>query len=85
MVANGSASLTYLIDGTIIGSSAANVYFTSQPNCSQGAVVRQTQDLGKSKTKTATYQVKDDNGDVIWSGNVTFDATKDCTSYELVY
>jgi hypothetical protein len=83
--ADGSTSLTYYVDGSIIGSSATSVYFNSDPNCTQNGVVRVSKDLGKEKSKSATYKVVDDFGDIIWEGTVTFDATKSCTSIQLTY
>jgi hypothetical protein len=85
LVASGSTSLTYYIDGSIVGSSAANIYYTSAPSCTQSSVVRQTKELGNGKSKTSTYSVKDDIGDEIWTGTVTFDGTKSCTSYQLTW
>jgi len=78
-----STSLTYYVDGVIIGSSAASVYFTGEPSCSQNGVVGVTKDLGKLKTKTSTYKVVDNNDETLWEGSVTFDATKSCTSIQL--
>lgn len=80
-----STSLKYYVDGALIGSAAASVYYTGDPNCTQNGVVRVTKDLGKDKTKSATYKVVDDLGATIWEGNVTFDATKSCTSIQLTY
>jgi hypothetical protein len=80
-----STSLTYYVDGTIIGSSAASVYYTGDPNCTQNGVIRITKDLGKAKTKSATYKVVDNLGITIWEGNITFDASKSCTSVQLTY
>ena len=82
---NGSASLTFSVDGVVIGSYAANVFFNGDPSCGQASVVRTTKDLGSSKTKSSTYRVVDDFGDEIWSGNVTFDAANECLSIQLTY
>lgn len=78
-------SLTYYIDNQVVGSSAANVYFTGDPTCTQNNVVRKTIDLGSTKSKTSTFKVVDQDGAVQWEGSVTFDGTKSCTSYELKY
>lgn len=78
-------SLTIYVDNQVIGSYASSVFFPSAPACGQSAVVSKTLDLGKSKTKTASYLVKDDFGDEVWSGTVTFDASVECTMYELTY
>ena len=77
------SSLTIYVDNEIIGSYAASVYFTSDPDCDEQSVVRSTKNLGKSKTKTSTYKVVDDYGEEHWSGTVTYDASKSCTSIQL--
>jgi hypothetical protein len=82
---DGSASLTFSVDGNVIGSYATNVFFSSNPSCGQASVVRTIKDLGSSKTKSSTYRVVDDFGDEIWTGNVTFDAADECLSIELTY
>ena len=79
------SSLTFYVDNQVIGSYASSVFYPSAPACGQSSVVSKTLDLGKSKTKTATYMVKDDIGDEIWSGSITFDASVECTKYELIY
>ncbi|MFN5307347.1 MAG: hypothetical protein ACK5CV_09325 [Bacteroidota bacterium] len=76
-------SLAYYVDNQLIGSSAANVYFTGDPSCTQANVVRKTMDLGLAKTKTVPYKVVDQNSDIIWSGNATFDGTKSCINIQL--
>jgi hypothetical protein len=80
---DGVSSLTIYVDNEIVGSYAASVYFTGSPDCDQQSVVRSTKNLGGSKTKTSTYKVIDDFGDEHWSGTVTYDASKSCTSYKL--
>lgn len=85
LVTNGSTSLTYYIDNAIVGSSAASVYYTGDPDCATSGVVRQKKELGKEKSKAATYKIVDDLGDIIWSGSEIFDANKSCTSIQLTY
>jgi hypothetical protein len=84
-LADDIISLTFYIDNQVIGSYASNVFFNSSPDCGQSSVVSKTFDLGKSKTKTASYKVIDDIGDEIWTGTVTFDASVGCTNYNLTY
>jgi hypothetical protein len=79
------SSLTFYVDNQVIGSYASSVFYPSAPACGQSSVVSKTLDLGKSKTKTANYMVKDDFGDEVWSGSITFDASVECTTYELTY
>lgn len=85
LIDDGSTSLTFSVDGTVIGSYATSVFFSGDPSCGQSSVVRTIKDLGAAKTKTSTYKVVDDFGDEIWAGNVTFDASKECLSIELTY
>jgi hypothetical protein len=85
LLADDIISLTFYIDNQVIGSYASNVFFNSSPDCGQSSVVSKTFDLGKSKTKTASYKVIDDIGDEIWTGTVTFDASVGCTNYNLTY
>ena len=85
LVADGSTSLIIYVDGAVVGSYATSVYFTGDPDCGQSNVVTSTKNLGNVKTKTLPYIVKDDLGDEIWSGNVTYDATKTCFSLQLIY
>lgn len=81
LVNDGAVSLTYYVDGQIVGSSAANVYYTSAPNCNQGGVTVE-KDLGKSRSKGFSYSVKDQTGWEYYSGTVTFTANT-CTTYQL--
>lgn len=81
---DGSSSLTYKVDGIIVGSSATSVYFPSAPSCGQTGSITITKDLGKSKTKICTYEVTDNFGWIDWSGTIIFSANT-CTKTELVY
>jgi len=84
LVNDGSSSLTYYVDNQIVGSSAANIYYTSSPNCGQNGTITIEKDLGNSKQKSFSYKVVDDADDIIWEGTLEFDATK-CTAYELTW
>jgi hypothetical protein len=79
----GIISLKYYVDNQLIGSSAASVYFTGDPSCTQANVIRKTMDLGLLKSKSVPYKVIDQDGITRWEGNVTFDGTKSCLSLEL--
>jgi hypothetical protein len=84
LLADGSAALTYYVDGSIIGSSAANVYFTAAPNCGANGSVSKTIDLGSDKSKSIAYKVIDDLGYIIWEGSYTVKANT-CNQLELLY
>lgn len=83
LVNDGATSLNYYVDGQLIGSSSASVYYTSSPSCTSNGHASQTKDLGKSKSQSSSYSVKDQTSFEYWSGSVTFDATKECTTYQL--
>jgi hypothetical protein len=84
LVANGSVSLTYYVDGVVVGSSATSVYWTGAPNCGQSGSVTINKDLGSNKSRTASYSVKDESGLEYWSGTLTFTANT-CQATELTY
>jgi hypothetical protein len=83
LVDNEISALTYYVDGSIIGSTAAGVYFTSVPSCGSSGSISKTIDLGSNKSKNISYKVVDDLGDVIWEGNFTVKANT-CHPLELV-
>jgi len=74
LLANGATSLTYYVDGEIVGSSATSVYWTGAPDCGQSGSVTVTKKLGSVKNKTFTYSVKDQTGHEYLTGTVEFKA-----------
>jgi hypothetical protein len=82
VVANGATAFTYYIDGILVGSSAASVYWSGAPNCGQSGSITIKKDLGSNKNKISTFSIKDQDGDEYWSGTVNFTANN-CTSYQL--
>jgi len=79
---SGSTSLTYYVDGKIVGSSSVSTYYTSKPTCGENGSITIKKDLSTEKNKTFTYKVIDDFGDEIWSGSLEFKANI-CTVTEL--
>ena len=77
-----SASLSFYVDGQIVGSTATSVYWTGAPNCGDNASITITKDLGNSTSLAATYEVIDDFGDTWWSGVLNFEANT-CLQLEL--
>lgn len=82
-VANGVTALTFYLDGQLIGSSAGDVFKTSAPDCGSSGSISATKKLGFSKEKSYKYEVKDQDGDIVWSGNVTLTGNK-CIGIELL-
>lgn len=79
---DGATSLTFYVDGQVVGSSACNVYWTGSPSCGANGSITVTKKLGPVKVRSYTYKVVDNTGWEYWSGTVDFDATK-CTKYQL--
>jgi hypothetical protein len=82
LIADGSTSITYNVDGAVAGSSATNVYWTGAPKCDQSGSVTIKKSLGKEKTKTYPYSFKDQTGAEVWKGTLKFEANT-CTALEL--
>ena len=84
LLADDATSLTYYVDGTIVGSSATSVYWTGAPDCGQDGSVTVTKNLGSVKNKTYTYSVKDQTGFEYWTNTVNFTANT-CLATQLTW
>ncbi len=82
MINFGITSLTYYVDGQIVGSSAASIYWTSPPSCGQNGSITVTKDLGSAKNKSYNYSIVDQNGIELWTGVANFTANT-CTKIQL--
>ncbi len=81
---DGAITLTYYVDGKVVGSSATSVYWLSRPECGQNGSITITKDLGEVKNKSYTYSVKDQTGFEYWTGVANFTANT-CESTELTW
>lgn len=81
----GVKSLTFYVDGKIVGSYAANIYVDSStpPKCGENATVTVSKDLGHVKTQSYSYSVQDENNRKLWEGTINFNA-KTCSPIKLV-
>jgi hypothetical protein len=84
LVADDAVALTYYVDGQIVGSSAANTYWTGAPNCDQSGTVAFSRDLGGQKSKDFAYVVKDQTGHEYFKGTVTLSGNT-CNQVQLVF
>lgn len=82
LVNDGATSLTFYVDGEIVGSSAADVFFTSAPDCGTNGSITVTADLGNVKSLSYSYEVIDQTGWTYWSGILNFTAGN-CAALEL--
>lgn len=80
----GATALTYYVDGILVGSSAASIYWTGAPDCGQAQSVTSVKDLGIVKSKTYNYSIKDQAGVEVWGGTQTWTGNT-CLKLELTY
>lgn len=84
LLADGATDLTFYVSNSIVGSTAASVYWTSQPACGSNGSITISKDLGGDKTKSYSYSVKDQTGFEYWSGTLSFEANT-CTALQLTF
>jgi hypothetical protein len=82
LVAIGSTTLTFMVDGVIVGSTASNVFWTAAPNCGQNGSITVSRGLGNATNLAGNYSVKDQDNFEIWAGVLNFTANT-CTVLEL--
>lgn len=82
LVNDGATSLTYYVDGKIVGSSASNVFWTGAPDCGQNGSVSVDKDLGNVKTREYSYSVIDQTGWENWGGTISLYANT-CVAVKL--
>ena len=84
LVNDGAISLTYYVDGKIVGSSASNVFWTGTeaPDCGQNGSVTVVKNLGHVKTQAYSYSVIDQRDWEYWGGIINFNANT-CTAVKL--
>lgn len=82
LVNDGATSLKYYVDGQLVGSSSADVYWTAAPECGQTSSVTIEKDLGIAKNKSYDYYVEDQTGWKYWEGTLNFTANT-CLALEL--
>lgn len=80
---NGVTSLTFYLNGNVVGSTNAEIYRTVEPSCGDelGTVVVD-KDLGSFKTQAYTLSVKAQDNTEIWNTTVNFNANS-CNTLEL--
>jgi hypothetical protein len=84
LLADGATSLTYYVDGQIVGSSAVSVYWTAAPNCGQTGSVTVVKALGNVKNKSYAYSIRDQTGYEYYTGVTNYTANT-CTATQLTW
>ncbi len=68
--ASSTTSFTFYLNNEVVGSSAADVYSVSEPDCGDGGAVSKSIDLEGDDSATITYKVVDEDGYTWWEGSV---------------
>jgi len=84
LVQDDISSLTYYVDNKLVGSTSSNVYWNSSPSCGANGSITVSKSLGNVKNKSYEYEVRDQDGLVVWTGYENFTAGI-CTKLELQY
>ncbi len=84
LVNDGATALTFYLNGEVVGSSAASVFWTGAPSCNQSGSITVVQDLGNVKTHAYTLSVKDQTDFEYWHSVVNVDANT-CTQFQLLW
>jgi hypothetical protein len=81
---DGAIALTFYINGVVVGSSSANVYWASAPDCGSNGSVTVRESLGRNKTQTFTLSVKDQDGFEYWNTKLNIEANS-CLILQLTW
>ena len=84
LIVKGATTLTYYVDGQVVGSSATAVYWTGAPNCDQTGSITVKKALGSVKNKSYTYSIKDQREHEYWKGVSNYTANT-CLKLQLTY
>jgi hypothetical protein len=84
LTGDGATSLTFYLNGDVVGSTAASVFWAAEPDCGENGSITVTQDLGKNKQQDYTLSVKDQDGFEYWNTKVTIKANT-CLALELTW
>lgn len=84
LIADTAISLTFYLNGDIVGSSATSVYWAAAPDCGQNGSITVMEELGKVKTLSYALSVKDQTGFEYWNATVNVNANT-CTQFQLLW
>jgi len=79
----GVTSLSFYVDGSLIGTCASNAYYASAPTCSSNGLASVNKSLGNSSSKSFSYSIKDQTGFTWFSGTITLSAENSCTVHQI--
>lgn len=84
-VAAGVTSFNFYVEGTLIGSQGADIYFNgTDPACGEQGLVTYNENLGSFKTQAVNYEVKAQDGTLIWGSTINLNANT-CLKQQLAW
>jgi hypothetical protein len=78
----GITSLKFYVAGEIVGSMAADLFWNVAPDCGDTRAVNVNWELGERESQTVTYEIQDQDDDVVYSGSITVNKDQ-CTQFEM--
>ncbi len=84
LVDDGAISLTYWLDGELVGSSATSVYWSGPPECGANASVTVNKNIGRRKSAIYRFEVIDQDDWIYWSGDIEI-AANICMQLQLLW
>ncbi len=84
LIADSATSVTFYINGAIVGSTVTSIFWATAPICGQNGSITVNEDLGKVKTQAYTLSVKDQTGFEYWNATVNVTANT-CIQFQLLW
>lgn len=84
LVEDGAVALTFYLDGEVVGSSNAGVFWAEEPECGEDGSVSITEDLGRDKIKGYILSVKDQDDFEYWNTTIELEGNT-CLALELTW
>lgn len=84
LMADNASSLSFSLDGEIIGTSLTKDFWASAPTCGQEGSVTVLKELGGEKSIGYLLSVKDQTGFEYWNATVKFNANT-CLMFQLLW
>lgn len=78
----GITSLKFCVAGEIVASIAAGLVLSVTIDGGDTRAVNVNWDLGERESQTVTYEIQDQDDDVIYSGSITVNKDQ-CTQFEM--
>lgn len=79
------STLTVYIGDEELGTYLVDDFSDSTPSCGASGIISKTFQLGSSKSKKVSFEIVDDNDEVVDSGDLVIEASAKCNNYQIEY